>query len=600
MLGNILDRDAENAGKSAGKSFGSNLAGKIKSAIAAAGIGKMLGSAISEGAGLEQSIGGIETLFKDSADTIKQYAADAYATAGLSANAYMETVTSFSASLLQGLGGDTAAAAEVANMALTDMADNANKMGTSMDSIQLAYQGFAKQNYTMLDNLKLGYGGTKTEMERLLADAQAITGVKYDITNLADVYNAIHVIQGGVDDLNGGLGDVSKGLGITGTTAKEASTTISGSMAAVKAAFSNVLGSLTLGQDVRPALEALAQTASTFLFGNLLPALVNILSALPGSILTMIQTAVPEFSAALMEFVPQMQQAFDEHSGELLDQGAQLLLDLINGFFSAAPQITSAAGETISQLANGFVEHLPDILACGQEILTNIIAGIQAALPDMLVAAGDTVSSLLGGLAQHLPDILASGFDLIVSLITGIGNALPDIITAAGEVAATLWDEIQKVDWLQLGKDIIQGLIDGIGSMAGALWDAATNIAKSALDAIKDFFGISSPSRRMRMEVGYWIPPGIAEGITENTAPLTDALHAVADLTTDTLRTNAVALRRSSAVGADGAITPGRPAAGAVYNHYYNQTINTHDSLSPSEMAREAKAFLERCTWQIP
>ena len=300
MLGNILDRDAENAGKSAGKSFGSNLAGKIKIAIAAAGIGKMLGSAISEGAGLEQSIGGIETLFKDSADTIKQYAADAYATAGLSANAYMETVTSFSASLLQGLGGDTAAAAEVANMALTDMADNANKMGTSMDSIQLAYQGFAKQNYTMLDNLKLGYGGTKTEMERLLADAQAITGVKYDITNLADVYNAIHVIQGGVDDLNGGLGDVSKGLGITGTTAKEASTTISGSMAAVKAAFSNVLGSLTLGQDVRPALEALAQTASTFLFGNLLPALVNILSALPGSILTMIQTAVPEFSAALM------------------------------------------------------------------------------------------------------------------------------------------------------------------------------------------------------------------------------------------------------------------------------------------------------------
>lgn len=437
-------------------------------------------------------------------------------------------------------------------------------------------------------------------MERLLADAQAITGVKYDIDNLADVYNAIHVIQGGVDELNGGLGDVSKGLGITGTTAKEASTTISGSMAAVKAAFSNVLGSLTIGQDVSPALNALAETLTTFLFGNMLPAVVNILSALPGSIITLIQTAIPQIVTAAMDFIPQMQTAFAERNGDTLSQGVELLNTLITGFFTAFPEIFTAVSETVAQLASGFIAHIPDILACGQNILTNVVSGIQSALPDIYVTAGETVASLLDGLVQHLPDILDAGFELIVSLISGIGGAMPDIITAAGEVAATLWDEIQKVDWLKLGKDIIQGLIDGIGSMAGALWDAATNVAKSALDAIKDFFGISSPSRRMRMEVGYWIPPGIAEGITENTAPLTDALHAVAELTTDTLRTNAVALRRSSAVGADGAITPGRPAAGAVYNHYYNQTINTHDSLSPSEMAREAKAFLERCTWQIP
>ena len=203
-----IDPEAEPAGAS----FGSKLVGKLKGIIATAAIGKALGSAISEGANLEQSLGGIETLFKDSADKVKANAAEAYRTAGMSANDYMELTTSFSASLLSSLSNDTSKAADVADMAMTDMSDNANKMGTNMEDIKNAYQGFAKQNYTMLDNLKLGYGGTKTEMERLLADAQKITGVKYDINNLSDVYSAIHVIQGQLD--------------ITGTTAKEAATTI--------------------------------------------------------------------------------------------------------------------------------------------------------------------------------------------------------------------------------------------------------------------------------------------------------------------------------------------------------------------------------------
>jgi len=267
----ILNPEASAAGQSAGQSLGSSLVGVMTKVIAAAGIGKALSAAISEGAALQQSLGGIETLFKGSADKVKGYANEAYKTTGLSANAYMENVTGFSASLLQSLGGDTDKAAETANMAMIDMSDNANKMGTSMESIQMAYQGFAKQNYTMLDNLKLGYGGTKQEMQRLLADAEKLTGVKYDINNLSDVYNAIHAIQENLD--------------ITGTTAKEAASTFSGSFESMKAAAQNVLGKLALGENILPSLQALAETTSTFLFDNFFPMVGNILSGL-GLVLT--------------------------------------------------------------------------------------------------------------------------------------------------------------------------------------------------------------------------------------------------------------------------------------------------------------------------
>ena len=267
----ILDPEASAAGQSAGQSLGSSLVSVMTKVIAAAGIGKAFSAAISEGAALQQSLGGVETLFKGSADKVKGYANEAYKTTGLSANAYMENVTGFSASLLQSLGGDTNKAAETANMAMIDMSDNANKMGTSMESIQMAYQGFAKQNYTMLDNLKLGYGGTKQEMQRLLADAEKLTGVKYDINNLSDVYNAIHAIQENLD--------------ITGTTAKEAASTFSGSFESMKAAAQNVLGKLALGENILPSLHALLKTTSTFLFDNFLPMVGNIFSGL-GLVLT--------------------------------------------------------------------------------------------------------------------------------------------------------------------------------------------------------------------------------------------------------------------------------------------------------------------------
>lgn len=254
-----ISKELSGEATSAGKVAGGNIVSSIKKIIVAAGIGKAIAATITEGGNLEQSIGGIETLFKDDADKVRKYANEAYKTVGVSANDYMENVTSFSASLLQSMGGDTEKAAEVANMAMVDMGDNANKMGTDMRDIQNAYQGFAKGNYTMLDNLKLGYGGTKTEMERLLADAQKLTGVEYNLDNLDDVYTAINAIQ--------------QEIGITGTTALEAGETVQGSFSAMKSAFTNVLGALAIGENLDGSLSALAQTISTFLFDNLLPML---------------------------------------------------------------------------------------------------------------------------------------------------------------------------------------------------------------------------------------------------------------------------------------------------------------------------------------
>lgn len=535
-LSRLMGGEASAAGVSAGRSLGGKLVGAALGIVSAAAIGQAFAAAISEGATLEQSLGGIETLFKESADTVKKNAAEAYRTAGMSANQYMELTTSFAASLLQSLGGDTEAAARISDMAMTDMSDNANKMGTDMERITDAYQGFAKQNYTMLDNLKLGYGGTKTEMERLLADAQKITGVKYDISSLSDVYEAIHVIQGELD--------------ITGTTAKEASTTLSGSLASMKAAFKNVLAQLTLGQDVGPALNALAETTTTFLVGNLLPAVWNILKALPGALVTFIKTAAPQMSAAFLEFFPQVQEGvaaalplllttaqmlidqlcsgFSAAYPTLLARGGEILQRLLAGVTAALPGVFQAALDIITSFVNTFIANYPAYMQTGTQVLLSLIDGLRQSLPHMLVAAGEAVASMLSGLIANLPQIISGGFQMMAALISGLSAALPELGAAAGTAARKVWEAIKQVDWLQLGRDIIRGMIDGIGAMAGALWDAAVNIAKTALNAIKSFFGIASPSRLMRDEVGRWIPAGIAAGMEGSTRPLTRAMDELA------------------------------------------------------------------------
>ena len=625
-LTKVLGGEADAAGVKAGQSFGSKLIGAAMGAISVAAVGKSLFATLTEGADLEQSVGGIETLFKDSAETVKAYADQAYDTAGMSANQYMEQTTSFAASLLQSLGGDTAAAAEKANMAMVDMSDNANKMGTDMERITDAYQGFAKQNYTMLDNLKLGYGGTKTEMERLLADAQKITGVQYDINSLADVYDAIHVIQGELD--------------ITGTTADEAATTLSGSFKAMAAAGKNVLGKLTLGQDLQPSLQALAKTTTTFLVGNLLPAVWNILSALPGGVSTLVQAMGTQLSAALPSFLAQIQTSMTTNAPQLLLAGQTMLSNLIAGMtqnlpqvlatgqsiltnmvsglmqnlpqlvqggtaiinqlvsaiLTALPQLATTGMTALTQFGQGILANLPQILSAGTSILQNLLSGISIALPQLIVSAGQMILTLVSGLIQNLPQILTAGFTLLTTLITGIGQALPGIITAAFEVGTSFCDTFGSIDWVQLGVDIINGIISGIGSAVGALVDAAISAATAAFNAAKKALGIASPSKLFRDKIGKMIPPGMANGIMDNLQPVVKAMRSLGTLTVSSLQSDLTgALRQSqqrmNTFGRDGGFMP---AIQQINN------ISTHDSLSESELTQQTEAMGQRLKWAIP
>ena len=388
-VGTMMNGAVGPAGESAGKVLG----GKLKMALAGAAVGAGVAIAaglkksISEGAKLEQSIGGIETLFKGSADAVIKNARQAYKTAGMSANEYMEQVTSYSAGLIKSLGGDTKKAASVADMAILDMSDNANKMGSSIESIQNAYQGFAKQNYTMLDNLKLGYGGTKQEMERLLADAGKLTGQKYDINNLSDVYNAIHAIQGE--------------LGITGTTAKEASQTLSGSFSSMKAAFTDFMGNLALGENVGPSMQALVQSIVTFVGGNLIPAIIRVFKSLPEAFGALMNSGAPEM-------ISKAATAIDAAAPKLAENGANLVIKLGAGIIKALPKIISVAGKLINAILK-VVIGLPAIL-----------------LGKGLAAAGNFVLGILKGFVQGLGKIKAAVAKML-SPITGFISKVKNI-----------------------------------------------------------------------------------------------------------------------------------------------------------------------------
>lgn len=516
-----IEPDAEVAGTS----FGGKLVGKIKGVIATAAIGKALASTISEGAALEQSLGGIETLFKDSADKVKANAAKAYQTAGMSANDYMELTTSFSASLLSSLAGDTSKAADVADMAMVDMSDNANKMGTNMEDIKNAYQGFAKQNYTMLDNLKLGYGGTKSEMERLLADAQKISGVEYNIDNLSDVYSAIHVIQGELD--------------ITGTTAKEAATTISGSFNSLKAAAQNVMGQITLGMDVGPALNQLANTLVTFAVGNLVPAIWNIVSALPTAIVTFISALGPQLFTAVSELIPQIisgistgipmlyesamqligqfRTGIQEQLPTLLQKGVDFVVNIANGILQNLPQIIVMAGRIITYFANTIISSLPTILSTGASLLLRFVNGIINNLPQIVRAAATAIVRFVASIGMNLPQILQSGITIIGKLAAGLIRAIPNLVGQIPAVIGAIVRTFGSENWGSIGLNIIKGIASGLSSAAHMLWDAVKSVLGSFKDNVLSFFGIHSPSR-WGVFVGKMIDAGVANGLIDNTS----------------------------------------------------------------------------------
>ena len=525
-----IQKEIEPEADSAGSSFGGKMVGMIKKVIAAAAIGKALSASISEGAALEQSLGGIETLFKDSADKVKANAAKAYQTAGMSANDYMELTTSFSASLLSSLAGDTSKAADVADMAMVDMSDNANKMGTNMEDIKNAYQGFAKQNYTMLDNLKLGYGGTKSEMERLLADAQKISGVEYNIDNLSDVYSAIHVIQGQLD--------------ITGTTAKEAATTISGSFNQMKAAAKNVMGEIALGMDVGPALNELANTIITFAVGNLLPAVWNVISALPSAIVTFVTALGPQLFAAVSGLIPQIasgtttgiptlyqsaMQLMDQFNigiqeklPILLQKGVDFITNIVNGILQNLPQVITMAGNVITYFANTIISMLPTILSAGARLLLRLVNGIINNLPQIAQAAATAIVRFVASIGQNLPQILQSGITIIGKLAAGLIRAIPNLVGQIPAIISAIVNAFTSQNWGSIGINIISGIASGLRSAAHMLWDAVKGVLGGFKENVLAFFGIHSPSR-WGAYVGEMIDTGIANGLIGKTTLVSNA-----------------------------------------------------------------------------
>lgn len=505
--------------------------------VAFAGLTK---ASLTSVASLEQNVGGIETLFKDSAQTVIDNANRAFETAGMSANDYMQNVTSFSASLLQSVAGDTKEAARVADMAMIDMSDNANKMGSNMEDIKNAYQGFAKQNYTMLDNLKLGYGGTKTEMERLLSDAEKITGVKYDISNLNDVYEAIHVIQ--------------ENLGITGTTAKEAATTIEGSMNAAKASFDNLLNGSGSAEEFADSVT----TAAENIYKNLMNIIPRLASELPkvgsilmerlsdaiaggkldsladvgGKILSSLTAGIAQALPGIVGIATSVITAFGENLNSciptMLESGVSLIESLASGALQAIPVIAKLGTTLITELYDLITSEAPRLLTSGYEIISNLVDGIVQAIPEALPKILDFVQGIGDKLAAAAPVLIQKGFELLQKLVEGITTALPILIAKVPTIISTfaniindnfpvilmkgvqllgqlgmgilqaiptlianipqiitaIVDVLMAFQWLNLGKTIITGLGNGIKAMGGFIKSAGQNILNNLKSAV--------------------------------------------------------------------------------------------------------------------
>ena len=445
---------------------------------------------------LEQQIGGVQTLFAnelgDASETVIKNANNAYKTAGMSASDYMSTVTSYSASLLQSLGGDTAKAAEVADMAIIDMADNANKMGTSMEAIQNAYQGFAKQNYTMLDNLKLGYGGTKTEMERLLEDAQKISGIEYDISNLSDVYNAIHVIQ--------------NELGITGTTAKEASETLQGSFASMKASWDNFLsGSGDLSQVVDTVTDVIAN-------------IVRIVNEAIPDIIESITTSLPEFAQLGANLLTQLITGISTYMPQLIEMGIQVIVQLILGIAEMMPELIPQIVDCVILIVETLIDNLDLLVDAGIELLLAITLGIIEALPKLVDKVPEIINKLFDALMRNLPKIIDAGVQIIIMLITGLINTIPNLIGQIPNLIKMVFNALTsgfQVVW-QIGKGIITGIWSGIQNATSWLANKITGWCNTIVSNIKGFFGIHSPSRLFRDEIGENLGLGMGEGFEES------------------------------------------------------------------------------------
>lgn len=537
--------DSEEAGKkfdkvkTAATALGT-AAAAATAALAAAAI-KLGKEVISAYADYEQLVGGVETLFKDSSGKVMEYANDAYKTAGLSANEYMETVTGFSASLISSLGGDTEKAAKYADMAITDMSDNANKMGSDMASIQNAYSGFAKQNYTMLDNLKLGYGGTKEEMQRLLEDAEKLSGVKYDISSYSDIVDAIHVVQ--------------TEMGITGTTAKEAEATISGSIGMLKSSFQNLITGLgdadadidklcdnvvnsfnSVVKNITPVVRNLAKTVPNALEGildaiaPLLPELLEMGVGLFEALLSGFTSVLPELMNTAASLVTTLVQGIIEALPLVVEAAAQFITTLVQGIAEALPTLIPAAVETVTTIVSTLIENIPLLIDAALQLMQGLAEGVLEAIPVLLEALPELIESLVTTLLDAIPQIIETGVKLLTALITNLPQIIAEIVRAMPQIitgiVSALGEGVPQV--AEVGANLVRGLWQGIQSLAGWLWDKVSGWISSIWDGITDFFGIHSPSTKMAW-VSEMNVEGAVVGIEKNKSKAVKAYGAMGE-----------------------------------------------------------------------
>ena len=505
----------------------------VAGAAAATAVTALVSKSVGAFSDYEQLTGGVETLFGAGGRSVEEYAQSvgksvsdiqgkydslmsaqnvvlenankAYMTAGMSANEYMDTVTGFSASLISSLGGDTNKAADYANSALVDMSDNANKMGTDMESIKNAYQGFAKQNYTMLDNLKLGYGGTQEEMKRLLSDAEKLTGQRYDISSFADITQAIHAIQTQMD--------------ITGTTAKEASTTISGSWGSLKAAFQNVLVGLTTGGDMfDQSLDALINTAVTFgqniipaikgalsgvgylieglapVIGETIPPLINDLApTLANSAVSLISSLVngltqnaTQFSECLSNMIIVAVAGISTVVPQLLDAASKIVSNLMQGLTNSMPQIVNGAVTLVEGLVNGLVNNIPLLIMGAVQLVTSLANGLIENLPRIIDAGVNLITGIISASYSMMPQIIQGGMQLVVNLAVGLVRAIPQLIAALPRITGAIVKGFKSVNWFDLGLQLIKSIWEGIKSIGSEMWNGVKEKTSELWGGVKN------------------------------------------------------------------------------------------------------------------
>lgn len=551
-------------------------------------------SVVDAGADYEQLVGGVQKLYGNMGQSVEEYAEaqgksvaevkddwqaledaqnkalenanNAYKTSGMSMNDYMETATSFSAALINSLGGDTMAAAEQTDVAMQAISDNVNTFGSDMESVKNAFMGFSKGTYTMLDNLKLGYGGTEDEMKRLIEDANewgAANGEASDLSidSFSDVVTAIQQIQ--------------EKQNIAGTTLREGASTYSGSLQMLQASWENVLTAIGSGENMDAAVMGLGESLIAYA-GNAIKMGWTIVSSLPKLLVSIVKTigtllaenitnliqsgadAVTGFGdgiaskvGTLLEggkqildqiisgiqqqlpliietahtLVSKVADTIQTNLPIVLQKGVEILTKVANGIMQAMPQITSAATEMIGKFVGFILDSLPTILDYGVKMLTNIVNGIINNLPQIAAAATKLILTLVSQIVSHLPQILAKGVEIIVKLVAGLIQAIPKIIAAMPKIIKAISGALAEFDWLSVGKNIINGIVNGVKAVASKLKDAIIDIAKGALDAVKSFFGIASPSKVMAKQVGRFLPLGIAQGIEGETDEAVKAME---------------------------------------------------------------------------